>query len=128
MNSFRNTMLCEVSYDDVRKAMNGEHFPMSLTNTDEIEMVVRIVNQGIDSALEACYIPDRGDQFEHSTREIGGVVYCTTLECKISPESMPVFLRRLSEDGSEEADHLLSNILDCLGFDDNGTYNPETDE
>ena len=51
-----------VDYATVRNAMNGEPFPMSLTDDDEIKAVVAAVNQGIDAHLEACFVPDRGDK------------------------------------------------------------------
>ena len=46
-----------VTYEDVRTAMNGEPFTMSLTDTDEIQAVIDAVNQGIDAHFEACFCP-----------------------------------------------------------------------
>ena len=63
-----------VTYEEVRKAMNGEPFTMSLTDTDEIQAVIDAVNQGIDAHLEACFCPDRGDRYEGGQangREVG---------------------------------------------------------
>ena len=125
MKTFPNTMNCPVSYEDVRRAMKGQSFPMSLTDQEEIAAVIRIVNKGIDAHLEACYCPDRGDSFKRDVKMVMDIVLCNTLECNISEESLPVFLRRLSEDDTEGADSLLSSILNCLGFDDDGVYHPE---
>lgn len=85
-----------VTYDAVRRAM-GESYTMSLTDTAEIKAVVEAVNIGIDSHLEACYCPGRGDRYEGGKRMAGKLVLCHTLECQVSPESLPVLLRRLYE-------------------------------
>ena len=39
-----------MDYETVRNVMNGEPFPMNLTETDEIKAVVAAVNQGIDAS------------------------------------------------------------------------------
>jgi len=83
-----------VDYDTIRQAMNGEAFTMSLTDTDEIKAVIEAVNEGIDSYLEACFCPDRGDRYEGGKRKAGKLVLCRTLECVVSVESLPVLLRR----------------------------------
>jgi hypothetical protein len=57
-----------VSYDAVRKAMDGKPYTMSLTDANEVKAVVEAVNQGIDSHIEACYCPGRGDRFEGGRR------------------------------------------------------------
>ena len=116
-----------VMYDAVRKAMNGQPFTMSLTDTDEKRAVAEVVNQFIDSHLEACYCPERGDRFEVGTRTAGNRIRCHTLECRVSPESLPVLLRRLCElDTTEEiADAgmtLAGDILMTLGFDEYGKF------
>lgn len=110
-----------VPYQTVREAMGGEPFTMSLTG-DDIEAVVEAVNQGIDSHLEACYCPDRGDRYESGRRMAERTVLCRTLECSISSESLPVLLRRLFDAGSEAAMTLASDILTTLGIDDRGDY------
>jgi hypothetical protein len=116
-----------VSYETVCKAMNGEQFTMSLTDTDEIKAVIAAVNQGIDSHLEACFCPERGDRYEGGRRMAGKLVLCSSLECSVSPESLPVLLRRLCElDGDAEvmdaATSLASDILLVLGINECGQF------
>ena len=109
----------EHTYEDVRKSQGKNLYPMELVGRIEIEAVTAAVNQGIDSHLEACFVPDRGDQFEHKDRKIGAHFSTRVLACKISPESMPVLLRRLFE-GQEPDQHLAQDILDNLMEDDDG--------
>ena len=128
----RNSAMCHihtdsgtVAYDAVRKAMEGEPYTMSLTGTDEIRAVVEAVNQGIDSHLEACFCPDRGDRYEGGARKAGKLILCRTLECCVSVESFPVLLRRLFEldaddDVVDAAISLARDILMTLGFDESG--------
>ena len=52
------------------------HSPCALTDTDEIKAVIAAVNEGIDSHLEACYCPDRGDRYEGGKRKAGKLVLC----------------------------------------------------
>jgi len=125
-------------YDDIIKACDGENFTMSITCDDEARVATKMVNIGIDSRLQACYVPDRGDSFSNGERSITAtedtsrwkigdkLVLATTLDCELSPESLPVFLRRLCEDtewieGDEECDDVVGNtlasdILYSLGF------------
>lgn len=111
-----------VTYETVRAAMNGQPFPMSLTDADEIRAVIDAVNQGIDSHLEACFCPSRGDQYDDGRRMAGRLVLCRSLECVVSPESLPVLLRRLCESASEAGDRLASDILTVLGIDEYGRF------
>ena len=117
-----------VSYETVRQAMNGAPYTMSLTGPCDIQAVVAAVNQGIDSHLEACYCPERGDRYGGGQREAGKLVLCRTLECTISVESLPVLLRRLCEldlndpPVEEEGMSLASNILETLGINEYGKY------
>jgi hypothetical protein len=111
--AFRNEMLRSVTYDAVRKAMGGDPFTMRLPGEGDIDAITAAVNQGIDAHLEACYIPDRGDSYEFE----GGA-----LVCSVSPESMPVLLRRLFEDGSDDATSLASSFMTSLGFRDSGEF------
>lgn len=105
----------KITYDQIREAMNGEPYTMSLVSQEEdAGPVAEAVNQGIDSHLEACFVPDRGDVFEHGTREIGGVIHTVTMECVVSVESLPVLLRRLTESDDENAWMLASDILGTL--------------
>jgi hypothetical protein len=116
-----------VNYETIRQAMNGEPFTMSLTDSDEIQAVIAAVNEGIDAHLEACYCPDRGDRYEGGNRKAGKLVLCRTLECSISPESLPVLVRRLCEselggdaDVQAEGNRLASDILMVLGINEYG--------
>ncbi len=117
-----------VTYRAIRKAMDGEPFTMSLTDTDEIRAIVEAVNEGIDSHLEACFVSDRGDRYEGGERKAGKLVFCRTLECSISPESLPVLLRRLCESNFEDTEtesagmRLANDVLYVLGFDESGRF------
>ena len=109
-NTFQNSNLCVISYAIVRKAMKGKPFTMRLAKADG-KIVEHVVNKGIDSRLEACFVsPDRGDKY---VWENG------FLNCVVSVESFPVLLRRLSED-VDDAAALLDDCLTVLGFDENG--------
>ncbi len=116
----------KVTYHAVRKAMAGETYTMSLTDTNEIRAVVDAVNIGIDSHLEACFCRERGDRYEGGKRTAGKHVLCRTLECVVSVESLPILLRRLSELRSDDegvvdaAMRLTGDILMTLGFDEYG--------
>jgi hypothetical protein len=117
-----------VTYDAVRKAMDGESYKMSLTGKDEIRAVIEAVNQGIDSHLESCFCPERGDRYEGGSRKAGKLTLCHTLECNVSVESLPVLLRRLFELNAAEAivedaaARLGGDILLTLGFDECGQF------
>jgi hypothetical protein len=108
-NTFVDNMGQEFTYSQIKAAVGKESFTMALTSDDK-EIVTQTVNQGIDAHLEACFIPDRGDSYEESMDRFGFV----KLHCRISAESMPVLLRRLSEQDSEAAEELVSAILDYL--------------
>jgi len=119
----------EVNYETVRQAMNGEPFTMSLTDEAEVRAIIEAVNIGIDGHLEACFCPERGDRFEGGKRRAGKLVLCHTLECRISPESLPVLLRRLCESelgGDTEVqsagNQLACDILMCLGINEYGEF------
>ena len=111
-----------VTYEAVRMAMDGEPFTMSLTDQDEVRAVIAAVDQAIDSHLEACFCPERGDRYEGGDRKAGKIVLCRTLECAVSPESLPVLLRRLCETDNEAGMSLASDILIVLGFDESGEF------
>jgi hypothetical protein len=110
-----------VTYKAVRSAMDGQPYTMSLTGVDEIRAVVDAVNQGIDSHLEACFCPQRGDSYEGGKRKAGRLTLCRTLECVVSLESLPVLLRRLFE-GDDAGMTLADDILMTLGFDEYGQF------
>ena len=118
-----------VDYETVRMAMNGEPFTMSLTDDEEIKAVIEAVNEGIDAHLEACFCPERGDRYGAGQRKAGKLVLCQTLECVISPESLPVLLRRLCEldlgaDSAvqEAGNRLATDIMYCLGINEYGNF------
>ena len=116
-----------ISYGAVREAMGGEPYTMSLTDEQEIQAVIAAVNQGIDSYLEACFCPEQGDRYEGGKRTAGRLTLCRTLECRVSPESLPVLLRRLfdlnaAEDVMDAAMSLADAILMTLGFDEFGRF------
>lgn len=127
---------CSIPYAAVRKAMDGENYTMSLVG-DDARVVVNAVNIGIDSRLQACCgeNDDYGDgkrtiiADEDGARWKAGdeLVLAHTLECSVSPESLPVLLRRLFEDmkGDDDADDgmsLAASILLTLGFDEQGVF------
>lgn len=100
-----------ITYDEIRTAMRGQRYEMNLVGKAR-DVVVEAVNQGIDSHLEACYVQGRD---EYSS-ECGG-----RLLCRVSPESLPVLLRRMDDMDEtplcEEASQLSADILNTLGFD-----------
>jgi len=108
-----------ITYQGIRDAIqsdnDGRHYHMTIRCKTEWKAIAEAVNQGIDSRLQACNSPDRGDIYDAETGE-----------CEISPESLPVFLRRLLEDSSEEfyeeAMSLADAILMTLGFNDYGKH------
>jgi len=125
MCKFQNSNLRTVTYQAVRTAMGGELFAMSLVETDEIRAVVEAVNQGIDGHLEACFCPERGNRYDGGKRKAGKLIVCYTLDCCVSPESLPVLLRRLfelesTEEVMEAASSLANDILVCLGINEYG--------
>ena len=129
LDYFTNGNLCAVTYEAVRKAMDGHPFTMSVTGDDEIRAVVQAVNQGIDGHLEACFCPDRGDRYGNGQRKAGKLVLCNSLDCVVSPESLPVLLRRLCEsefggdtDLQSAATSLADDILTVLGFNAYGEF------
>jgi hypothetical protein len=99
-----------IKYADIRKAVKRECFDgkhhMRLTGADDA-VVKKAVNQGIDSHLEAVFVPERGDSF---VREGGFLV------CKVSEEGLCALLRRMFENEEEESLSLATAILESLGF------------
>lgn len=92
---------------------NGTVYHMSLVGKD-IETVAAAVNQGIDSHLEACYIPERGDNY-YGQDNFDNPVRGKSLECYVSPQSLVVLIRRLME--SENGLDLASSICDTLDIE-----------
>ncbi len=99
-------------------------YPMNLVGS-EAEWVKDAVNQGIDSRLEACNVPDRGDRYEvkRPGADITSRVRGTCLVCNVSAQSLPVLVRRLLEDArpdSPSGDHpmlLASSICGTLDIE-----------
>jgi len=109
-----------IPYADIVAARKGKPFPMSLVG-QERQWVIHAANQGIDSHLESCNCPNRGDSYTPSVRLCNGIPHTSTLECSVSPESLLVLLRRLfeladeqDEDTDDRADVLAQDILDIV--------------
>jgi len=111
-----------IPYDDVRKKMK-EPFVMQVVG-EELEIVKKVVNIGIDAHLEACYIPEFGDHYEIKTTMVKGMVLAVKLDCHISKESLPVLLRRLFESDNEAAWRLGHDIIDALQGDEDESDSP----
>lgn len=114
MNVIENSNGCQITYDSIRQAMNGEPYTMSLVG-DDAALVGQAVNIGIDAHLEACFCPSRADRYKWRGHR---------LECVVSVESLPTLLRRLYqiEDEDGEAARLGDDILHTLGFNDCGKF------
>ena len=122
------TITSKVTYRAVRKAMEGEPYTMSLTDTYEIRAVIEAVYIGIDSHLEGCFCSELGDRYKGGKRMAGKRLLCRTLECVVSIDSLPVLVRRLFElrnvgdDVLDAARRLAGDILLTLGFDEFGKF------
>jgi len=98
----------------IAKAAPKRGYSMSLVGEDQ-PTVIAAVNQGIDSHLEACYVPARGDSFRLRTPPgIRGRISGPRLECRASAQSLPVLIRRLMESEDEQAESLASSICQTL--------------
>ena len=101
----------------IAQAAPRRGYPMSLVGEDR-HAVIAAVNQGIDAHLEACFVPARGDRFRMQTPPgIRGRISGPRLECRVSPQSLPVLLRRLLESGDETAESLASGICQTLDIE-----------
>ena len=101
----------------IGKAAPKAGYHMSLVAEDR-QRVIAAVNQGIDAYLEACFVPDRGDSFRLETPQgIRAKISGPRLECKVSPKSLPVLVRRLMESGDEKAESLASDICQTLAIE-----------
>lgn len=102
----------KIPYSLVMRAMEDQgltHYSMSMTGDDEKYAIILAVNQGIDSHLEACNCPERGDSYVNGDRSIiatadaahwkkgDKLILAHTLDCKVSKDSLPILLRRLGE-------------------------------
>jgi hypothetical protein len=106
--------------DVIRARLNGKNYPMEIMGSEEVEMLARVVNQGIDSHLEAV----TGD-FGKVERKLPpsemfpeGALIASGVKCDITPDGMLCLLRRLNEDGTEEADSLRGSILSTLNIEE----------
>lgn len=93
--------------DVIRKACaeqcpNG--YPMTIRSQDEWAVIAAAWNQGIDSHLEALTTRSTADH--------------TTGEVNVHPDELHVLLRRLYEDGGDEAWSLRSDILSTLDIEE----------
>ena len=89
-------------------------YKMELTGKDR-ELVTKLVNQGIDSHLEAL----TSSNFNNRVVPIkGSVVRRSFLDCRIPADDMLVLLRRLSDDGSEQAMLMRIDILGTLDIEE----------
>jgi len=101
----------------IGKAAPKAGYHMSLVAEDR-QKVIAAVNQGIDAYLEACFVPGRGDSFRIQTPEgIRGRISRPRLECRVSPKSLPVPVRRLMESDDESAESLASDICQTLDIE-----------
>jgi hypothetical protein len=99
---------------EIARAAPKAGYHMSLVAEDR-QKVIAAVNQGIDAYLEACFVPGRGDSFRLETPQgIKGKISGPRLECRVSPKSLPVLLRRLMESDDERAESLASDICQTL--------------
>lgn len=106
-----------------------EPFTASLTGAEEIGAVIAAVNQGIDSHLEACYCPERGDRFDHVGRGFHAqgdtpywkkgqwVVHTSALNCTISNQSLPTLIRRLMESSNDAGESLGRDMCESIGIE-----------
>ncbi|KKM76666.1 hypothetical protein LCGC14_1377900 [marine sediment metagenome] len=85
-----------------------EPYDMWLTAADD-ELVCGIINQGIDAHLEAVCADDHGLE----SKDGGNKHHISITDSK----SMRCFLRRLMENGSENATDLASCIMETLGIE-----------
>jgi hypothetical protein len=98
----------------IGKAAPKAGYHMSLVAEDR-QTVITAVNQGIDAYLEACFVPGRGDSFRLETPQgIRGRISGPRLECRVSPKSLPVLVRRLMESDDDKAESLASDICQTL--------------
>ncbi len=102
---------------EIARAAPKAGYHMSLVAEDR-QNVIAAVNQGIDAYLEACFVPDRDDSFRLKTPPgIRGGISGSRLQCKVSPKSLPVLVRRLMESDDERAGSLASDICQTLDIE-----------
>lgn len=89
-------------------------YPMGLVG-EAAQVVEKVVNIGIDSHLEACFDKDIDN---YTWERDKNPLKTSRLNCEVSPKSLVVLLRRLYEEGSEEAEMLRRDILDTLDIEE----------
>ena len=77
----------------------AEYFEMKMRNND-VELITKIVNQGIDSRLEG---------FTQSRFYPSDII--RYVDCNIHPAEMQILIRRLLELETEEAEMLADDIV-----------------
>jgi hypothetical protein len=82
-------------------------YPMKLRG-DDADLIIDVVNQGIDSHLQAVT--------ESTFEPVWD--YGPALKCEVSYKDLSVILRRLMETGNEESDILARDIGETLGLED----------
>jgi len=114
------------TYSELKEA-HPENYPFSVVGTEAWAVADAFI-AGIDSHLEACFVEARGDTCEnHQTIQIATLndqaVCCPNcgtqpnrITMSLSPESLAVLLRRLTERGNMEDAHL-SEAADGLAGD-----------
>jgi len=92
-----------------------EYYNMQLVDSDEIDLLAELVNQGIDSHLEAVTSKDSGKVID---RKIGDTVVCRAFEFVPDKQGMICLIRRLREylDVCEDSDKwdIAYNLLSCI--------------
>lgn len=99
-----------VEIENAVREQCGRGYKMSLVG-DAARVVIEAVNIGIDEHLEAAFIRERGDYYSPGRGR---------LEACVSPESLAVLVRRLSESETEDGPSLAGDILQTLGFNVEG--------
>lgn len=79
-------------------------FPMTIRSKDEWKVLAKAWNQGIDAHLEALTTRSSADS--------------NTGQVNVHPEELHTLLRRLFDDGSDEAWELRGSIVYCLGIEE----------
>lgn len=115
-----------ITYAEIRARVTQPYTMSFPTGYDDCAVVMKCVNMGIDSYLEACFVPSRGDSYKIVPDIIG-----KRLECVVSKESLPVLIRRLTEleyigrdgDDNDIGGSLATGILESLDFEvETGCY------
>ena len=93
----------------VKERFGADGYPMVL-NRDDYEIFARMVNQGIDSHLEAMTGYTMEDEITRFTTKKKVVI--------TDAQTMLVFLRRLLEESSQDALNLRGSILTTLNIEE----------